>query len=304
MLAAQDDDGRRLDRILRKALPDLPLSGIHRLLRKGAVLVDGQPAEAADRIKAGSVIALPGVSAGEGVRSLRKPAEKSAEACILWESPDLLVLNKPAGIAVHGPDSLDDLVQAYLRGKIAASLSFKPGPLHRLDTPTSGIIVFSKTLAGSRCFSGHLRDCRLRKTYLAVADGRVTGPAAWTEPLIRDKTLRKTFAAGTGASGRIAETLIRPLAVGDRYSLIAAEIRSGRTHQIRAHAGLHGHPLAGDRKYGGSVQKQGLLLHAYTLEFPADSIPGAPAVLRAPLPQAFRLRIAELFPEDAHLRDF
>jgi 23S rRNA pseudouridine955/2504/2580 synthase len=297
LIAAPDDAGRRLDRILRKALPDMPLSGIHRLLRKGAVSVDGHPASGADRVKAGSVIAIPKISAGRGVPGVRRPPDSGSDAVaerILWESPDILVLNKPAGVAVHGYDSLDDLVQAYLSRKIPPSLSFKPGPLHRLDKPTSGIIVFSATSEGARYFSDALQKRRLKKKYLALVDGAVTASAVWGDPLFRDRTARKTFVAGQDR-GQTAETLIRPVMSAGGYSLIEAEIRTGRTHQIRAQAGFHGHPLAGDRKYGGSFQREGFLLHAYTLEFPENRPAGLPETLTAPLPDLFRRRIRELF---------
>jgi 23S rRNA pseudouridine955/2504/2580 synthase len=216
LLAGADDEGRRLDRILRKALPNMPLSGIHRLLRQGEVSVDGVPGKAADRIKAGANIRLPNPG-----RTQRAPGRTPAEAVktiILWESPDLLILNKPPGLIVHGPDSLDDLVQAYLADRLPPSLSFKPGPLHRLDKPTSGILAFSKTLAGAQYFSGSIHQ--LRKVYIALADGPIESPAVWNEPLLRDKTARKTFIPENPGEGRPAETLIRPLAVEYRYSLI------------------------------------------------------------------------------------
>jgi 23S rRNA pseudouridine955/2504/2580 synthase len=302
LIAAVDDDGRRLDRILRKALPDLPLSRLHHLLRKGRVLVDGVPGKAADRVRRGAVIQAP---LGEG--RLMGPSATGAHkgrVAPLWEGGGLLVLNKPGGVAVHGPDSLESRVQAYLAGTLPPSLSFKPGPLHRLDTPTSGIVVFSTSLAGARSFSALLRSRRIRKTYLALLDGPLEGDETWVDALVRDRERGKSFTAEAGDDdAREARTRVYPLARtgADRgVTLARLEIDTGRTHQIRAQAAAHGHPLAGDRKYGGSEQRGGFLLHAWMLELPEQpeqTLPGIPRRLAAPLPDNFRKRIRELFGE-------
>jgi 23S rRNA pseudouridine955/2504/2580 synthase len=283
--AGDDDDGRRLDRILRKALPDLPLSGIHRLLRRKQVLVDGLPGQAAARIRSGQFIRVEGLEMPEsgafppdGARAFSpgKPLR------VIWEGAGLLALNKDAGVQVHGPNGLDEQVRAFLQEKLPASLSFRPGPLHRLDKPTSGILVFSASLEGARIFSALLRARLLRKRYLALADGKLTAPALWEETLVRDTRRKKTEASVLpGPAGRedagtekvygpakTARTRVFPLAARGGYSLVLLEIETGRTHQIRSQAAFHGHPLAGDRKYGGSFLSGGLLLHALSLEFP------------------------------------
>jgi 23S rRNA pseudouridine955/2504/2580 synthase len=348
LITGIDDAGRRLDRILRRALPDVPLSGIHRLLRKGRVTVDGLPTGAAVKVKAFSRIRIvegsgkPGaggspagvggtaVSAHEtptGAGSLAvdtgEPSagddrartaypesglEKPPDLAILWEGAGLIILNKPAGLAVHGSggdgqDNLNVRLQAYLRGRLPPSLSFRPGPLHRLDQVSSGVIVFSLSLEGARSFSALMRERRLRKWYLALADGVLTEAAVWEDALFRDKELGKTFsalqdsAAGNGAQSAL--TRVFPLAIKAPYSFIALEIETGRTHQIRAQAALHGHPLAGDRTYGGSHLRGGLLLHAFSLEFPPDAEILPPELrgksISAPLPERFARQIGVIF---------
>jgi 23S rRNA pseudouridine955/2504/2580 synthase len=305
LTTAANDNGRRLDRILRKALPDMPLSAIHSLLRKGRVLVDGVPEQGSCRVRSGAAIQIPldESDAGAAVppEGQGAPNVYPHRLHILWEDGDLLVLNKPAGLAVHGSDSLESLARSYLAPKLPPSLSFRPGPLHRLDKPTSGIIFFSKSLEGARRFSALLRERRVRKTYLALLEGILRRDETWEDALIRK--LGKSFVSrgGAPASGknapREALTRVCPLAhtAAAGFTLARLEIDTGRTHQIRAQAAARGHPLTGDRKYGGAAQQGGFLLHAQSLELPGQTLPGLPRRLEAPLPEHFRKRIEELF---------
>jgi len=181
-----------------------------------------------------------------------------------------MAVNKPAGLAVHGHDSLDDMVRSFLADKLPPSLSFKPGPLHRLDKPSSGIVVFSTSIEGARLFSSLMRDRKISKIYLAVVEGNVKCEEIWQDDLFRDKEKKKTFIShGDSGGGKTAVTKVTPLAADGDYTLIKAEIATGRTHQIRAQAAFHGHPLAGDKKYGGKKfgNGSGFFLHAWKLEF-------------------------------------
>jgi 23S rRNA pseudouridine955/2504/2580 synthase len=309
LIAAGNDSGRRLDRVLRKALPEIPLSALYRLFRKRTILVGGKPASAADRVKAGSVIQVPEPG---GLGNLQSPNRKipagtnakSPALEILFEGSGLLVLNKPAGLALHGPDrdNLDRRVQSYLEGKIPASLSFRPGPLHRLDKPTSGIVVFSTCLEGAKTFSKLLEEGKLVKTYLAVLEGNFEKEALWNDVLFRDKELRKSVARtgranGTGNSrAKEAVTGARPLCWSKSGGLTLALVKpeTGRTHQIRAQAALHHFPLWGDRKYG-ATGTGGFFLHALSLEFPPDELPSCPRRIQAPLPDTFSAFLREHF---------
>ncbi|MCL2721473.1 MAG: RluA family pseudouridine synthase [Treponema sp.] len=277
LITGENDEGRRLDRILRKALPDHPLPLIHKLLRKGQVLLDGRPAKAQDRVNLGVKISIPSFKKAKPDLT-DKPAASLASPDIIWQENGLLAVNKPPGISVHGPNSLDSMVQLFLKDKLPASLSFKPGPLHRLDKPTSGIVIFSSSLEGARLFSSLMRERKVRKTYLAVVEGIIKKEEIWQDDLIRDKEMKKTFIDKNKTSGKTALTSVKPLVVKDNYTLIEAEILTGRTHQIRAQAAFHGHPIAGDKKYGGYSNKNGyFFLHAWKLEFLNFSI-------KAPLP--------------------
>jgi 23S rRNA pseudouridine955/2504/2580 synthase len=301
---AADDAGRRLDRILRKYYTDLPLSALHRLFRRGAVHLEGRPAEPSDRPAAGARISLP--DPGPSSRAAPPGPGPSAAAVrapdppfgIVWEDDDWLVIDKAAGVLVHGPDSLEKQVADYLAGRLPTSLSFKPGPLHRLDRGTSGLIVFSKSLAGARSFSAALRGRTLSKRYIAVVEGAAPAAAEWRDALVRDRENRVTAAAGgadSASGGSVAVTGIRRLALAPGASLLLVGIATGLTHQIRAQAAAHGLPLSGDVKYGGRRRPEGWLLHAYELSSAPGAGFGLPSPLVAAAPPPFLAVVADRF---------
>jgi 23S rRNA pseudouridine955/2504/2580 synthase len=299
--AGPDDAGRRLDRILRKCLPDYSLSLIHRLLRQGKVLVNDRQAGPDKRIEPDMVIQVKltvnhnheqvNNSLGVAYPTLSLPE-------ILWRGSGIIIFNKPTGLASHGKDSLNTLVNAWLTGKLKASLSFKPGPLHRLDRPTSGIIAFSESLQGAQLFTRLLRERKIKKTYLAIVEGSISGDQEWQDVLSRDTTLKKTFTGNRVSETQDALTAIKSLASNSSYSLIEAHIITGRTHQIRAQAASHGHPLAGDVKYGGHrIPGGGFFLHAWKMEL-EEGFEGFPQPLIAPFPEAFRSKTDILFKQN------
>jgi 23S rRNA pseudouridine955/2504/2580 synthase len=316
--AGQNDNGRRLDRILRKALPDHPLSLLHRLLRQGKVKVNKKKAAADTVISAGDSIKIYAELNVNQKKSKVNDTEVETELPeILWRGSGVIVFNKPAGLAVHGPESLDARVKNWLEGQRSPSLSFRPGPLHRLDKPTSGAVAFSETLEGAKLFSSLLRDCLIEKTYLAIVQGRLETRQTWNDMLIRDKNQRMTQTVSDARSGKSvndavpinakdALTIVLPLACNGVYSLVKVQIKTGRTHQIRAQAAAHDHPLAGDVKYGGSKleghrQKGSFFLHAWKLEF-NDASGAFPRAITAPPPDAFLSQVKKLFGQNYILK--
>ena len=308
LTAGGDDDSRRIDRILRRAFPALPLSLLHRLIRKGRVSVDGRAARPGLQVRAGSAIVLAGVSGIPQRPAPNSPGIPDLDAVpVLARGGGIVIYDKPAGIAVHGPGSLDLAVKAqYERavstGEISRSLSFRPGPLHRLDKPTSGAVAFSQTLEGARLFSDLMRRRLIVKTYLAVLEGRINASAGdifWHDLLARDGNAGKTLvgrSTGGTLKHREAGTAVKVIAANGGFTLAALRIVTGRTHQIRAQASSRGHPLAGDVKYGGKRRSGGLLLHALRMDF-AAGLPGLPAAVTAPLPPSFCDALAVMFPD-------
>ncbi|MHB9295238.1 putative 23S rRNA pseudouridine955/2504/2580 synthase [Pillotina sp. SPG140] len=287
LITAYDDADRRLDRIMRKAFPDIPLSTVYKLIRTGKIRINGEKTQAHCHIPAGSVIHID----ASLTYAPPPPVRHSIKPDIVFEGNGLLAVNKPAGIVVHGKmgktgkNSLESQIQQYLAGTLRHSLSFRPGPLHRLDRETSGVMCFSTTLVMAQQFTAFLRNHAIKKRYYAIVEGIVAAPFHWEDPLMRDSKNHKTEPS---PCGHYAVTDGFPLAVSSQYSFVSFELQTGFTHQIRAHAALHNHPLAGDKKYGGRSFNS-FFLHAFSLDIP-DMLP-----IVAPLPTRFYHTLRALF---------
>jgi 23S rRNA pseudouridine955/2504/2580 synthase len=287
--------------------PDLSLSAVYAALRRGEIVINGRKARPEYRIIMDDAVSFdpsliealresPSSSDSRGLQDL-------ADVLVL-ATQDLLFLNKPRGLLVHGPDSLEERVRSALADRSEASLSFIPGPLHRLDRNTSGLIVFPRSAEGARAFTSLLKAHGIRKSYIALLEGRLSGGEEWTDDLVRDGSRRISFAASAAPPSqarvlRRALSSVRPLLEAGDHCLALVEIHTGLTHQIRAQASARGLPLAGDLKYGGHAMPGGYVLHAFTLEFPIPPFADLPQKVSAALPASARLHLEELFGSSA-----
>ncbi len=302
IILGPDDANRRLDRILRSFLSEVPLSGIYRLFRDGNVRISGKKVDGSYRTKAGDPVEirlpcedLESLRTESDIEPLKKhtcDAIRSFANMILLETTNLAVINKPRGMLTHGPGGVDEAAVAYYREQAAASIAFVPAPLHRLDRNTSGALAVSASLAGAIAFSAALRAGLIEKTYLALIEGELRDEETWIDALSRD--------SGSGVSsiqetGRHAEAFARPLLYRYGYTLASIRLGTGRTHQIRVQAAAHGHSLAGDLKYGGRQLAGGYVLHCASLGLPPGICSPDKVLVTAPIPAEAIKRLSELF---------
>ena len=287
--AGKDDDGRRLDRILRIFLKDLSLGEIYKLLRKGLIKVNNQKAKPEAHINQGDIILIAEFlfqKEKEPALSDSKNKNTSPDLNIIFENDDLLIIDKPYGISVHGqegdPELLNNKVEAYYLNKkkeaSSDSISFRPGPLHRLDRNTSGLLVFSMSLNGARWFSEGIKNHTLGKKYIGLAEGKLKNKETWEDKLAdSEESLKGFYTVKEDSQGQTAVTMATPLAWGklnnNEVTLVEYQIKTGRKHQIRAQSKIHGYPLAGDKAYGAKLKCKGreYFLQAYCLTFPKDN---------------------------------
>ncbi|NLJ46356.1 MAG: RluA family pseudouridine synthase [Treponema sp.] len=301
-IAGRDDDGKRVDRVVRRLLGDVPLSAVFKALRTGSIRVNGRKPLPADRVREGDAFAISelsfeaALSPTEDEDAGHRPpgAAPDLSGLLILETEDLLFINKPRGVLSHGPGGLDESVRTYLSYKANSSLSFSPAPLHRLDRNTTGLLVASKTLRGARAFSAALQARTVEKRYIAVLRGRLDRKDHWVDSLERLSRQRRTLRSSL-SSHRKAVTLVDPVAANGAFTLADIRILTGLTHQIRAQAALRGRPLAGDVKYGGGAEPSGYILHAYRLDFPEDFEADAPRTITAPVPEDIAFRLRERF---------
>lgn len=282
----KDDDGKRADKIFRIVLGKMPLSRIYKEIRSGFLRINGRRTKEDAKVSAGDTvdvaqILMEFVQQAEPRRPAHSINREAFKKRIVFEDEGILVINKKKGELVHSDGSskrftpLDQLVREYLEGETADSISFSPGPLHRLDRNTSGIIAFGKSAEGAREFSYALQNRETRKCYIALLDGRLTEQEHWKDHLTRDEKTNTSHVAKNG-KGDLAITIATPFLISDGKTLAQVEIKTGRTHQIRCQASFHHHPLTGDAKYHGSHNEAGYYLHSCCMITGDRTITGAP----------------------------
>lgn len=290
MLQANSGDaGKRLDVFLQERLPEYSRSRLQQWVKAGRVRVDGAAARPSYRMRGGVAVevepaALPPL----------KATPEDLPVRILYEDPDVVAVEKPAGMVVHAGAGCRSgtLVNALLHRFGALSEvggELRPGIVHRLDRYTSGVLLVARNDAAHRRLAGQFAARQVEKVYLALVHGGVKAEQGRIEkPISRDR-LRRVRMTARQARGREAVTEYRVLRRFPAFTLLEVRIRTGRTHQIRAHFSSLGHPVVGDRLYGAPARVPGrapldrLFLHAHRIRFTQPST-GETVTVESPLP--------------------
>jgi 23S rRNA pseudouridine955/2504/2580 synthase len=285
-------DGQRLDNFLGRILADVPKTHIFRVIRKGEVRVNGKRAKPETRLQASDIVRVPPVRTGASAPPRRASSAlvDSLTAAIVHEDPRLLVINKPAGLAVHGGSGVSfGVIEALRSARPDENLEL----VHRIDRDTSGLLLVARKPAALRTLHALMREGKVEKKYLALVKGKwELGSKRIDVPLRTDIRVGGERTVKAHASGKEAVSHFRPVQFfGKRASLVEVGLETGRTHQIRVHAAHAGYPLAGDEKYGDAefnekMKSSGLdrmFLHAHQVSFVWPDT-GVEFSVSAPLP--------------------
>lgn len=296
-----EDAGQRIDNFLMRHLKGAPRSLIYRILRKGEVRVNKGRIKPEYRIQAGDQVRVPPVRTSAPTTSnVGEGAGDRLEQRILYEDERLLVIDKPAGMAVHGGSGL-----SY--GVIEALRASRPDAhflelVHRLDRETSGCLLIAKKRSELRMLHELLRERTVDKRYLALVQGRWNlGDKRINAPLLKNQLRSGERIVTVNPEGKAADSRFRPLDIYKEASLVEVDLGTGRTHQIRVHGAHVGHPLAGDEKYGDEVFNRRmrelglrrLFLHAHSIGF-RDPVNGREINVSTPLPVELRAVLDQL----------
>jgi 23S rRNA pseudouridine955/2504/2580 synthase len=275
-MADEGDAGQRVDNYLMRLFRKVPKSRIYRLLRRGEVRVNGKRAKPEQKLEIGDKIRLPPIRVEVSVSVPPSHSLQSyIEQAVLFEDDYLIVLNKPAGVAVHGGSGLAHGVIEALR---AARPALKELELvHRLDRETSGCLLIAKRRSTLRELHARLRERDMDKRYFALVGGQWTlGTKTLDMPLKTNQKQGGERMVRVHPEGQTALSVFKPAEkFGKHATLMDISIGTGRTHQIRVHAAYAGHPVAGDEKYGDKARNEALrefglrrmFLHAHSLGF-------------------------------------
>jgi 23S rRNA pseudouridine955/2504/2580 synthase len=304
VLAGPGSAGQRLDNFLLRELAGVPRSRVYRLLRRGEVRVNGKRKQADYRLAADDEVRLPPLRTAPPTEpaSRRVPDRLLAavRAAIVHEDARLLVLDKPAGLAVHGGSGL-----AF--GAIEALRALRPDEalelVHRLDRDTSGCLLVARSRAALRLAHALMREGAVEKHYAALVAGRwMLGRKTIDAPVLTNARAGGERVVRVHRSGKVAVSTFDVVAhYRSVATLMDVSIHTGRTHQIRVHAAFAGHPVAGDEKYGDRASNARLralglrrmFLHATSIAFQwPDS--GATFRAEAPLPPDLEALLGEL----------
>jgi 23S rRNA pseudouridine955/2504/2580 synthase len=288
----EDNSDQRLDNFLITRLKGVPKSHIYRIVRKGEVRVNKSRVDVKYRLVTGDIVRIPPIRVAERSEESYVPQglQAALQQGILFEDEGFLIVNKPAGFAVHGGSGVSSGIIEGLR-LIRPEAHFLE-LVHRLDKDTSGCLLIAKKRSALRKLQELFRNSQIQKTYQALLSGQwIRKKLLVTAPLLKNTSKGGERVVVISQSGKAAETLFTRLKLFRNATLVEASPKTGRTHQIRVHAASLGHPIVGDERYGvDDVNKvfknkgyKRMFLHANTLKF-QHPVTGILVNISAPLP--------------------
>lgn len=297
-----DYAGQRVDNYLMAQLKGVPKSLVYRILRKGEVRVNKKRVKPDYKLQDGDLLRIPPVRVAEAnpLPSANLAMVKQLEQQVLYEDDVLLVLNKPAGLAVHGGSGLQFGLIESLRALRPQAKHLEL--VHRLDRETSGCILISKRRSALRHLHEQLREKRMDKQYYALVRGHWQPHTKFVAAPLQKNTLKSgERLVRVDAEGKPSETRFRIAEKFAQCTLVEASPITGRTHQIRVHALHAGHPIALDAKYGEQefdqlMQSKGLnrlFLHAHQLRFEHPQT-GEVMTISAPMDEVLMRTLSQL----------
>lgn len=307
----KNDEGRRLDKVIRIFLSEVNLSQIYKLIRKGLIKVNNKKTKADYKIQCEDIISIASFlceNKNTNPHTQIKPSENQKTLAdnqmpkIIFENQHLLIIDKPYDVNVHGDEqSLDKIISDYYNNNYKNndnSLSFKTGPLHRLDKKTTGLLAFSLSQEGAKWFTENINNHSIQKKYYSILQGTITNKETWTDFITNENDNENGFYKVSANSkkendnSQEAITIVTPLEnliyKNQPVTFVSIEIKTGRKHQIRSQSALHNHALIGDVTYGSKKinESRDFYLCAYELTFPENPL-NLPEKISIPLPDDF-----------------
>ena len=298
---SEEEQGQRIDNYLIRFCKGVPKSHVYRILRSGEVRVNSGRVDATYRLRGGDVLRIPPIRIAERPKSeVDEAAKQRVELPIIHEDDALLVINKPDGVAVHGGSGISfGVIEALRRQRPQAKFLELA---HRLDRETSGVLLVGKKRSALTALHDMFREhgAGADKRYLVLVKGRWMNNVQHVKaPLLKYLTESGERRVSVNAEGKASHTVFRLLARWPDVSLLEAQLKTGRTHQIRVHLAHLGFPILGDEKYGDfslnkNLKRDGLkrmALHAWRMAF-KHPLTAEPLTCMANLPDELASYIA------------